>query len=293
MLTLGVLCSGGLGYKTISQIINNYEVRFVLTDKGSTAIIDFCKDNKIPCFAGNPRKGKGFSFIKDIDVDVIASINYLFLIEEDIITHPKKLAFNIHGSLLPKYRGRTPHVWAIINNEKETGITAHKIEIGCDTGAIIEQIIIPIGDNDTGADILVKYAEQYIPLVEGVLQKVDKKDLETTIQDESKATYFGKRTPNDGEINWNWSKERIRNWVRAQADPYPGAFTFYDNKKVIIDKVNYSDYGFNSSVDNGVILQVSPQLTIKTPNGALSLENIRGEKCTFVVGKKLDNENRK
>ncbi|WP_281988312.1 methionyl-tRNA formyltransferase [Aquimarina aggregata] len=293
MLKLGILCSGGLGYKTASQIINKYDVKFILTDKGSISIIEFCKEHQIPYFAGNPRKGKGFDFIKEFDVDIIASINYLFLIEEDIIAHPKKLAFNIHGSLLPKYRGRTPHVWSIINNEKETGITAHKIEIGCDTGAIIEQIRIPIEENNTGADILKKYGVQYVPLVERVLQKVENETLKLSIQDESKATYFGKRTPDDGQIDWNWSKERIRNWVRAQADPYPGAFTFYKDKKVIIDKVEYCEKGFNNITQNGTILQVSPKLIIKTSNGALSLENIRGEKCIFVEGNKLDNENRK
>ena len=70
--------------------------------------------------------------------------SYLFLIEKDIILHPRFLTFNIHGSLLPKYRGRAPHIWAIINNEKETGITAHVIDEKCDSGDIISQIKIKI-----------------------------------------------------------------------------------------------------------------------------------------------------
>ena len=292
MLKLGVLCSGGLGHETLTKIVDSYQVEFVLTDKGSQSIIEFCKEKQLPCFAGNPRKGKGFEFIEDIKVDVVASINYLFLIEEDIINHPSNMAFNIHGSLLPKYRGRTPHVWAIINNEKETGITAHKIEVGCDTGDIIEQIRVPIEEEDTGAKILSKYALEYFPLVQKVLNKLEQDSPDLKPQDKNKATYFGKRTPEDGEINWSWQRERIRNWTRAQAHPYPGAFTFYEGEKVIIDKVQYSDLGFDSEMENGTIIQVHPDVVVKTPNGALVLTKIRTEKRNFAEGKKMHNENK-
>ena len=127
MITLGVLCSGGLGFDTLVKIHKEYQIKFILTDEKSIEIIQFSKEQEIPLFIGNPRNGTGYQFIKNISVDVITSINYLFLIANDIISHPEKLIFNIHGSLLPKYRGRTPHVWAIINGEKKTGITAHLI----------------------------------------------------------------------------------------------------------------------------------------------------------------------
>ena len=271
MLNIGVLCSGALGLSTLEHIVKNHSVQFVLTDKKSDAIIKFSKKKGIPVFAGNPRNGKGLTFIKPIEVDIIASINYLFLIEEDIIKHPKKLAFNIHGSLLPKYRGRTPHVWAIINGEKQAGITAHIIDANCDTGDIIHQLTVKIESENTGADILKKYAELYIPLVDKVLLAIENDDLKSTPQDNAKATYFGKRTPIDGEINWDWMKERIRNWVRAQANPYPGAFSFLNNKKIIINKVDYSDLGYSDSMANGSVLSNDP-LIIKTPNGALEIK---------------------
>lgn len=291
MLTLGVLCSGGLGFTTLQHIVKNYKVKLVLTDKKSDAIIDFCIDENIPVFAGNPRKGKGFNFIKEIEVDVIASINYLFLIEEDIIKHPKKLVFNIHGSLLPKYRGRTPHVWAIINGEKEAGITAHIIDADCDTGNIIHQLSVEITSENTGADILKKYAELYIPLVDKVLIAIENDTLETYPQDDSKATYFGKRTPDDGEINWNWDGERIRNWVRAQAYPYPGAFTFLDGEKIIIDKV-FTQKNIDFKVENGEIVQVEPKIAIKVVGGLVILEDIRTKNGTFDIGKRFINEDR-
>jgi len=293
MLTIGVLCSGGLGLDTLTKIAKDYTIQFILTDSNSTGIIDFATKNNIPFYAGNPRKGKGYNFIKNFNVDVIASINYLFLIEEDIINHSNILTFNIHGSLLPKYRGRTPHVWAIINGENKAGITAHIIDVGCDTGKIIHQIEIPIEAEDTGAIMLEKYASAYYPLVKKVFKDITNNQLNLTIQKEENATYFGKRTPKDGEINWNWPKEAIRNWVRAQAEPYPGAFTFYNNQKIIIDKISFSEEKILSKQENGEIIQLQPNVIVKTKNGAINLDKIRTENCTFAIGNKFGNENRK
>ncbi len=293
MLTIGILCSGGLGLETLLKVAKDYSIQFILTDSNSKGIIDFATKNSIPFYAGNPRKGKGFDFIKYFNVDVIASINYLFLIEEDIIKHSNALTFNIHGSLLPKYRGRTPHVWAIINGEIKTGITAHVVDKGCDTGMIIHQIEIPIDQDDTGAIMLEKYAKEYYPLIKKVLNDVSANQLKLKKQNEKEATYFGKRTPEDGEIDWNWNNENVRNWVRAQANPYPGAFTFYENQKVIIDKVSISDIITTKKQRNGEIIQIDPHVIIKTENGAVQLDTIRAESCTFTLGKTLGNENRK
>jgi len=293
MLTIGVLCSGGLGLDTLKKIAKDYTVQFVLTDSNSIGIIDFAKSHRIPYFAGNPRNNRGFDFIKNYNVDIIASVNYLFLIEEDIIAHANKLTFNIHGSLLPKYRGRTPHVWAIINGETSAGITAHVIDASCDTGKIIHQIEVPIKPNDTGAIMLEKYAEAYYPLIKRVLYDLDNNQLKLTAQNENQATYFGKRTPDDGEINWNWNAEVIRNWVRAQAKPYPGAFTYLNNKKIIIDKVSETNLETTNVHTNGEILQIDPAIIVKVENGAVSLDVIRTENCTFTIGNILGNENRK
>ena len=288
-MKLAVLVSGGLGYDTLKKVHQNYTISCVFTDGKSEIIIKYCEENNLPYFKGNPRGGLGYAFIKPMTVDVLVSINYLFLIEDDIINHPKKIAFNLHGSLLPKYRGRTPHVWAIINNEEKTGITAHQINIGCDTGAIISQVEIPIGKQDTGAVILEKYKDCYYPLVKKVLGQIELNELRLKKQEESEATYFGKRSPKDGGINWNWSKERIYNWVRAQASPYPGAFSYYKEDKVIIDKVSFSSHGYHFEDCNGEIIAISPKVLIKTPNGIIALESIRTEKkLNFEIGKKLE-----
>ncbi len=293
MLTIGVLCSGGLGLDTLSKMVKDYNIQFIFTDKKSQGIIDLAEANNIPIYIGNPRNGKGYEFIKSFSVDVIASINYLFLIENDIIKHANVLTFNIHGSLLPKYRGRTPHVWSIINGETKAGITAHVIDSGCDTGTIIHQIEVPILEEDTGAIMLEKYASKYYPLVQQVLSDISSNNLNLVSQNEDEATYFGKRTPLDGEINWSWTKEAIKNWVRAQAHPYPGAFTFYDGDKIIIDKVAILDSSQLDNLIDGEIIETEPNIIVKAQNGLVELIDIRTEKCTFVKGNRFTNENRK
>ena len=285
-MTVGLLISGGLGYSILQQIYNSYELTFVMTDRESHLIIDFCEMNQIPKFAGNPRNGNSDEFLSQISCDVLVSVNYLFLVEQKIIEAPKILAFNVHGSLLPKYRGRTPHVWSIINNETKTGITAHLIDSGCDTGDIIEQVEIKIDSQDTGASILKKYEVTYFPLVKRVLDKIKTNELKTIPQNNSAATYFGKRTPEDGLINWSWQRERIYNWVRAQAFPYPGAFTFYLNKKVIIDWIDLDDYGFDSNIPDGTIITIEP-IRVKTPNGVVRVIRFRNDLDDIIINNKF------
>ena len=277
------LASGELGFTTLKAIHPLIELNFIATDAKSKSIIDYAHQHKIPIFVGNPRNGKLFEFAQAFDCEIALSINYLFIIEEvtvDLFKYP----INFHGSLLPKYRGRTPHVWAIINNEKQTGITAHLIDKDCDTGNIVLQKTVAIEDNDTGQSVLDKFKSIYPSLVKEVIDLLNKGEIVTFIQDNSKATYFGKRTADDGEIDWNWQKERINNWVRAQSNPYPGAFTFYKGQKIIIDKISYSDLGYHQNTPNGYVVETSSKVIIKTSNGTISLDEIRNKDVIFEKG---------
>lgn len=282
-MRLGLLVSGGLGAEILIKIGEIHDIVFVFTDRHSLEILDYANLHSIPIFVGNPRNEKTSTFIKDKSIDVLVSVNYLYIIDNQLIGHPSKFAINIHGSLLPKYRGRTPHVWAIINNESETGITAHVIDEGCDTGPILEQIQVSIESEDTGNLILEKYKKLYFPILKDVLTKIESGSYQLTQQDDSLATYFGKRTPEDGQINWNWQRERIRNWVRAQAFPYPGAFSYLQGKKLIIDELVFVERGFHFDQPNGQIISVNPIL-VKTPNGVVQLKQVRPFDQTIHIG---------
>jgi len=287
---ISLLISGKLGFDLLIYLFDFTDIEFIATDKNSLEIIDFAKIKNFPLFIGNPRNGKLIRFINEAKGDLLLSINYLFLVEEDLI-EKFKYPINFHGSLLPKYRGRTPHVWSIINNEIETGVTAHFIDIGCDTGDVILQKRIPILENDTGFTILEKYIEVYPLMVSEIIKLYETSSIIRIKQDNSISTIYGKRTPNDGEINWDWQKERINNWVRAQALPYPGAFTFYEGNKITIDKISFCDLGFDNEMPNGMILQVKPSLIVKTPNGTVKIEEIRNNEFEFIQNKILKNEN--
>lgn len=273
-MDLGLLVSGGLGEKMLMHCLQQHQVKAVFTDKKSTNIQSISTVNDLPLFVGNPRNGRAAKFIHDHPIDLMLSINYLFIVEQDVIHWPRKGAVNFHGSLLPKYRGRTPHVWAIINNETSTGVTAHWMTVGCDEGDIIHQVVIPIDENDTGGSILRKYANIYPQIVDKVVLSYKEGEILSYPQDTSKASYFGKRMPDDGYINWNWQRERIQNWIRAQSLPYPGAFCYLDGKKIVIDEAQPDDFGFHQEQLNGLVITVDP-VRVKTPNGVLQLTKIR------------------
>lgn len=290
-MKIALLVSGGLGLTILEDIAaSEYELTAVFTNKNSTAIVDFCKKNSLPFFAKNPRNGAATNFIKNINCDILLSVNYLYIVEKNLLHLPRQYAINLHGSLLPKYRGRTPHVWAIINGEKEAGVTAHLMTEGVDEGDILEQKVIPISENNTGAEILSEYQKIYPKLVKSVLQKAKQGKLQPLAQDNSQATYFGKRSPADGRINWDWSKERIRNWVRAQAHPYPGAFAFYKEQKIGIHRADFSNNGFHYEQPNGTILASDNQsLIVKTCNGALRLSELTDtDNLTFIPNERLN-----
>lgn len=273
-----VCVSGKLGFIVLNHLfLNKIEIVVVMTDSRSTEIIEECERMKVACFVGNPRQSRAYIWLADnqIEFNHLLSINYLFILEEDILNNVSGYAINFHGSLLPKYRGRTPHVWAIINGEKQSGITAHLMNAKCDDGDIVKQILVLIEDEDTGASLLQKYNEKYPLLVDEVISDLKKGSLLTCKQNAQEATYYSKRVPEDGRIMWDWQKERIRNWVRAQAHPYPRAFAFFDGIKIVINKVEYNTLGYTDTMSNGTVIAVTKEgPVVKVQNGAILLKEM-------------------
>jgi len=264
-------CSGFLGNVVLKCLYKEKVIDAVLTDKNSTEIINFCSKNEIDCFIGNARNDKCLEFVQKYKDKFLFSVNYLFLFDQRIL-NIFKYKINIHGSLLPKYRGRTPHVWAIINNENKTGITIHDITLECDAGDILFQKEIPITYYDTGGTILQKYIYHYPRMIKQFLCLFCERKIVPKKQDEYLKTYFDKRTPEDGKIVWDWQRERIYNWVRALAPPYPGSFCFLGESKIVINKIKLSDFGFSCDMKNGIVCDVNTSsFIVKTPNGCVEI----------------------
>jgi methionyl-tRNA formyltransferase len=146
--------------------------------------------------------------------------------------NPATRFYGLHGSLLPKYRGNAPLVWQVLNGEDHAGVSLFELVDGVDEGDIVGQQSFPIGSDDTIADVLSRAADASVALVRAHLASLVAGTAAPTPQDHAEATYCGLRTPEDGRIDWTWPAKRIHDFVRAQTDPYPGAFTYCDGEVV-------------------------------------------------------------
>ena len=137
---------------------------------------------------------------------------------------------------------------------------------------------------------MLKFKKKYIKIIDLVLKKISNNSLEKIKQQDSISSFFGKRTPNDGIINWNLSMKQIKDWIRAQAYPYPGAFTYYESKKIIIDKVSFTNLSFDKKLFNGTIILKDNYTYVKVKDGFLRIEKVRN-KVSFKDLKRFKNEN--
>lgn len=150
-------------------------------------------------------------------------------------------AAGLHASLLPDYSGGAPLVWAIINDEPKTGITFFIMDEGVDSGPIIGQAETPIYFEDTIATLYTRIEEAGLRLLQEHLPRIVRGEAAYTLQDESKRRTVPQRSPDDGQINWNWPARQIYNFIRAQTKPYPGAFTYWGQEKITIWKASLAD----------------------------------------------------
>ncbi len=225
--------------------------------------------------------------IKQINPDFIFSFYYRSLIPGSILELARHGAFNLHGSMLPKYRGRSPLNWALLNGETSTGITLHHMVERADAGDIVAQTAIDIAPQDTALSLHKKMVLAAEPLLATTLPLIRNGDALRTPQDLSQSTYFGRRTPADGAIDWNWPAERVRNLTRAVTRPFPGAFTYSGNRKIILWEV--APAAQTSPAKPGTILSITP-LTIACADGAVSVASGQTEDGICVSGLHLARE---
>ncbi len=163
--------------------------------------------------------------IRALRPDFLFSFYYRHMLKKDILDIPARGAYNMHGSLLPRYRGRVPVNWAIIRGEKETGATLHVMNEKPDNGAIVDQQAVPILPDDTALEVFHKVTCAAEVALDRCLPALLAGTAQLTPQDLSQGGYFGGRRAEDGKIRWLESAQAIHNLVRAVAPPYPGAFT--------------------------------------------------------------------
>ncbi|KAB7738995.1 formyltransferase [Parvibaculum sedimenti] len=225
------------------------------------------KAHGIPVYTVEPREGDTVErIVSDLAPDLIFSFYYRKMIPERILRHARLGAYNMHGSLLPRYRGRAPLNWAIIHGESETGVTLHVMVKEADAGDVIDMEAVSIGPEETAGQVAERIPAAAVRLV---LRQIDGLKAGTAprhVQDVRKATYFGIRKPEDGRIDWRQTARQVFNLVRAVAPPFPGAFTDAAGRRVMIWRARVSE----GSGKPGEVLSLRP-LVVAAGEGAVEV----------------------
>jgi methionyl-tRNA formyltransferase len=166
--------------------------------------------------------------------DYIFSFYYRNMIPAEILACAKIAALNMHGSLLPKYRGRAPVNWAILHGETKTGATLHVMEMKPDAGDIVGQAEVDIGPDETATEVFTKVSQAAVKVMNTLLPQLIHGNVPRKANPLSQGSYFGGRKPADGQIRWDQTAFEVHNLVRAVAPPYPGAFTDWQGQTMIV-----------------------------------------------------------
>ena len=216
------------------------------------SVAKLCAEKNIPFIT--PKADELLDLIPKIQAlapDYIFSFYYRFMIPERILKCAQIAALNMHGSLLPKYRGRAPVNWAILHGETETGATLHIMEAKPDAGDIVGQAAVSIGPDETATDVFAKVSKAAVTVIEKALPSLIKGMIPRQPNELQKGSYFGGRKPADGQIFWNQTAKQVHDLVRAVAPPYPGAFTDHNGKAMIVARTSLKG-PFPANLDLGL-----------------------------------------
>ncbi|MEI6024819.1 MAG: bifunctional UDP-4-amino-4-deoxy-L-arabinose formyltransferase/UDP-glucuronic acid oxidase ArnA [Phycisphaerales bacterium] len=204
--------------------------------------------------------------IKEMKADLLLSCHYRNMVGAKVRELFPKGCINLHSAMLPKYRGRCPINWVLVNGETETGVTLHYMSDKADAGDIIGQRKVKIDIADTARTLTASMSQATSDLLDELLPLVKANKAPRTPQDEKNASSFGRRTPDDGNIDWTKSAEEIRNLTRAVAFPWPGAFTFAGERKFMV----WTTKTAQGTGQPGEILSADP-MVVACGNGALEI----------------------
>ena len=263
-----------VGVRCLSVLISaGIDVRLVVTHEDDAkeniwfdSISSLARQHSIRVICPeNPNKQEVIRELQESSPDIIFSFYYRKILKPEILALPRLGSYNMHGSLLPKYRGRAPVNWAIIHGETDTGTTLHQMVAKADAGAIVDRMAVPILCNDTSRNVFDKVVVAaeivMVRALPGLLSGRAKLQ-EMNIQDGS---YFSGRTEEDGRINVWQSARQIHDLVRAVSRPYPGAFVDLKQGRLKIWKTIVSD---TTSEGLPALFLVDGQMTLRAGDGA-------------------------
>lgn len=236
------------------------------------SVAELARKNSIETRTPKKLDADEIEYFLSLRPELVLSFYYRALIPKAVLDAPRLGAFNVHGALLPKYRGRACVNWAVLNGERETGATLHVMTERADRGDIIDQLAVPIEFTDTAHDVFMKVAEAARRIAARSLPALESGNAPRRPQDEALATSFGRRRPEDGAIDWRRGAIEIYNLIRAVTHPFPGAFAELDGKRYFIWRAQ----PLEGSAAPGVIVSREP-LVIGTGDGLLKILSLQPE----------------
>lgn len=222
--------------------------------------------------------------IREIKPDVLFSFYYRNLLGDEILNLAPQGAFNLHGSLLPKYRGRAPLNWVLVNGESATGVTLHRMIGRADAGDIVAQQSVVIGADDVALTLHRRLCTAASELLGQALPAIREGNIAARAQDESQATYVGRRTPEDGRLDWEQPAQALHNLVRAVSDPWPGAFGYTGANKFIVWKSRVRHD--LPAAKPGTVISTAP-LVVACQDGALEIVTGQTDRGVYIQGTQL------
>lgn len=239
---------------------------------------EIAKAHNIPIFYSTEVKSAEYAtVIAKINPDIVFAIGWRYLISREAYSLPPKGTLIIHDSLLPAYRGFAPMNWAIINGEKKTGVTLFHIADGVDSGPIVDQMATDILLTDTARTVDEKILRLYEEIITRNLTALEKGTAKSTPQDEAAATYTCKRTPKDGEINWQATAMQIHNLIRGLTHPFPGAYTLLHGKTVQIwgSEIPGESLNYVGNIPGRIIGKREGKIEVLTGKGIIQLTQLQ------------------
>ena len=213
--------------------------------------------------------------IRKMEPDVIVVVAFGQILPKEILKLPKYGCVNVHASLLPKYRGAAPIQWAVIDGEKETGVTTMLMEEGLDTGDILMRTVIPLDEKETGGSLFDKLAKEGAALLIKTLEALEQGTATRTKQADADSTYAKMLTKKLGKIDFTKSAVEIERLIRG-LNPWPSAYTGYNGKTLKIWSASVVDG--EAKGEPGQVVEVDKEkLLVQTGEGLLSLEEVQLE----------------
>jgi methionyl-tRNA formyltransferase len=283
-MRVALACAGRRGHRLLERLIE-------LAPEAQLLVFSFREEPFEPPFFDDIRalaEARGAAFVETRKVDgsraaaawdaaevhLMLVVGWRYLIGPRAYDRPRRGTYVFHDSLLPRYRGFSPTVWAICNGERETGVTLFRIAPEVDAGEVVDQRAVPIGPDDAIGDVQDRVTEAYLHVLDANLTSLLQGTALLRPQDHAAATYVPKRSEADYRIDWSRSARAIHDLVRAVTAPYPGAFTEYAGERLRVWRARELP---ESGGPPGAILAVIPGggVAIGAGSGAVLLQEVQ------------------